>query len=53
MMATGAQYPVEHVGVFAPKSKNLESLSAGQVGFIIAGIKELAGGEGGRYGHAG
>ncbi|MBN3855478.1 MULTISPECIES: translation elongation factor 4 [unclassified Paraburkholderia] len=42
LMATGAQYPVEHVGVFAPKSRNLESLSAGQVGFIIAGIKELA-----------
>jgi GTP-binding protein LepA len=42
MMATGAQYPVEHVGVFTPKSKNLEALSAGQVGFIIAGIKELA-----------
>ena len=41
MMATGAQYPVEHIGVFTPKSKNLESLSAGQVGFIIAGIKEL------------
>jgi len=42
MMATDAQYPVEHIGVFTPKSKNLESLSAGQVGFIIAGIKELA-----------
>ena len=42
MMATAAQYPVEHIGVFTPKSKNLESLSAGQVGFIIAGIKELA-----------
>ncbi|MFP3567562.1 translation elongation factor 4 [Paraburkholderia sp. SIMBA_030] len=42
MMATGAQYPVEHIGVFTPKSKDLESLSAGQVGFIIAGIKELA-----------
>jgi len=42
LMATGAQYPVEHVGVFTPKSKNLEALSAGQVGFIIAGIKELA-----------
>ncbi|WP_153099832.1 translation elongation factor 4 [Paraburkholderia hayleyella] len=41
MMATGAEYPVEHVGVFTPKSKNLEMLSAGQVGFIIAGIKEL------------
>src|SRR5579863_2109462 len=41
MMATGAQYPVEHVGVFAPKSTNLAELSAGQVGFVIAGIKEL------------
>ncbi|HEY3598894.1 MAG TPA: translation elongation factor 4 [Paraburkholderia sp.] len=41
MMATGAEYPVEHVGVFTPKSKDLVQLSAGQVGFIIAGIKEL------------
>src|ERR1700730_3623580 len=41
-MATGSQYPVEHIGVFTPKSKNIEVLSAGQVGFIIAGIKELA-----------
>lgn len=41
LMATGAQYPVEQVGVFSPKSHALESLSAGQVGFIIAGIKEL------------
>ncbi|KAF1054286.1 MAG: Elongation factor 4 [Burkholderia gladioli] len=41
LMATGAQYPVEHVGVFSPKSRDLESMSAGQVGFIIAGIKEL------------
>ncbi|MFM0322874.1 translation elongation factor 4 [Caballeronia glebae] len=41
MMATGAQYPVEHVGVFAPKSTDLAQLSAGQVGFVIAGIKEL------------
>ncbi|MDR5732461.1 translation elongation factor 4 [Caballeronia sp. LZ025] len=41
MMATGAQYPVEHLGVFAPKSTNLSQLSAGQVGFVIAGIKEL------------
>jgi GTP-binding protein LepA len=41
LMATGAQFPVEHIGVFTPKSKNLDVLSAGQVGFIIAGIKEL------------
>src|SRR6202522_4310887 len=41
MMATGAQYTVASLGVFAPKSTTLASLSAGQVGFIIAGIKEL------------
>ncbi|AGK49499.1 GTP-binding protein LepA [Burkholderia thailandensis MSMB121] len=41
LMATDALYSVEQVGVFTPKSRNLESLSAGQVGFIIAGIKEL------------
>jgi len=41
LMATGAQFPVEHIGVFTPKSQDRDSLSAGQVGFIIAGIKEL------------
>jgi GTP-binding protein LepA len=40
-MSTGTGYIVEHVGVFTPKSKNLERLSAGEVGFVIAGIKEL------------
>jgi GTP-binding protein LepA len=40
-MATGAQHLTEHIGVFTPKSQNRETLSAGQVGFIIAGIKEL------------
>ncbi len=41
LMATGAQHLVESVGVFTPKSVAREELSAGQVGFIIAGIKEL------------
>jgi GTP-binding protein LepA len=41
LMATGAQFLTEQVGVFTPRSKQRESLSAGQVGFIIAGIKEL------------
>jgi GTP-binding protein LepA len=40
-MATGAQHLTEHVGVFTPKSQPRENLSAGQVGFVIAGIKEL------------
>ncbi len=40
-MSTGAQHLCEQVGVFTPKSQARESLSAGQVGFVIAGIKEL------------
>ncbi|MBU0689836.1 MAG: translation elongation factor 4 [Gammaproteobacteria bacterium] len=40
-MANGAQHLTEHIGVFTPKSVNRDTLSAGQVGFIIAGIKEL------------
>ena len=40
-MATGRSNLCEQVGVFAPHSTQRESLSAGQVGFIIAGIKEL------------
>ncbi len=41
LMATEAQHQVESVGVFTPKSLSREFLSAGQVGFVIAGIKEL------------
>ena len=40
-MATGAQHLTEHIGVFTPKSQPREELSAGQVGFVIAGIKDL------------
>src|SRR5690606_33687248 len=41
MMATNTVYPAEHLGVFTPKSVNRDALKAGEVGFIIAGIKEL------------
>jgi len=41
LMATGAQYLTEHIGVFTPKSQSREALVAGEVGFVIAGIKEL------------
>ena len=41
LMATGAQHLVEQVGVFSPKSVQRDALTAGQVGFVIAGIKEL------------
>ncbi|MFT4173140.1 MAG: translation elongation factor 4 [Rhodocyclaceae bacterium] len=40
-MSTGAQFLCEQVGVFSPKSISREALSAGEVGFVIAGIKEL------------
>ena len=41
LMANGSTHLVEHVGVFSPKSIDRPELSAGQVGFVIAGIKEL------------
>jgi len=41
LMASGTTHLCEQVGVFTPKSKARERLSAGDVGFIIAGIKEL------------
>ena len=41
LMATGAQHLCEQVGVFTPKSLQKTALSAGEVGFIIAGIKSL------------
>jgi GTP-binding protein LepA len=40
-MSTGAPYLCEQVGVFTPKSRSKPELSAGEVGFVIAGIKEL------------
>jgi len=41
LMATGATHLCEQLGVFTPKSEPREQLAAGQVGFVIAGIKEL------------
>ena len=41
LMSTGATYLCEQVGVFTPKSVSRDRLSAGEVGFVVAGIKEL------------
>ncbi len=41
LMASKTTHLCEQVGVFTPKSRNRESLGAGEVGFIISGIKEL------------
>ena len=41
MMASGAAYNADNLGVFTPANQPRESLEAGEVGYIIAGIKEL------------
>ncbi|MDE3021144.1 MAG: translation elongation factor 4 [Pseudomonadota bacterium] len=41
LMATSASYICEQVGIFTPKAVTRSQLSAGEVGFVIAGIKEL------------
>jgi GTP-binding protein LepA len=41
MMATNTTYGIESMGVFAPKSMPRDTLKAGEVGFVICGIKEL------------
>jgi len=41
MMASGAMYNADNLGVFTPANEPRQSLEAGEVGYIIAGIKEL------------
>ena len=41
MMATGAAYEANSLGVFTPAQQPREALEAGEVGYVIAGIKEL------------
>ena len=41
MMANNKEYVVDEVGIFVPDRKKAESLSAGQVGYIIAGVKDV------------
>ncbi len=41
MMASGAMYNADSLGVFTPANQPRQSLEAGEVGYIIAGIKEL------------
>jgi len=42
MMSTGAAHEVDQVGVFTPKHEKLPALGPGEVGFMTAGIKEVA-----------
>ena len=41
IMSNNRHYVVDDVGVFTPKRESREGLNSGQVGFIIAGIKEI------------
>lgn len=43
IMAAGRDHQVDHVGIFTPKRRDTDELRAGEVGFMIAGIKEIDG----------
>jgi len=42
MMSTKQEYIIEKVGVFTPKATDINELNAGEIGFIITGIKVLS-----------
>jgi GTP-binding protein LepA len=42
LMSTNRTYEALKIGVFAPMMREVEQLSAGEVGFVIAGIKDVA-----------
>ena len=41
--STGIQYGVEDIGIFTPKRKQTGILRAGEVGYVVAGIKDIHG----------
>lgn len=43
VMSTGRVYEIDQVGIFTPKRTKLETLQAGEVGYVVAGIKEIKG----------
>ena len=43
VMSTGRSYPADRVGRFTPKMTDTTSLETGEVGFLVAGIKEIDG----------
>lgn len=43
MMATGRDYDVEQVGIFTPKRQPVEELKTGEVGYVVAGVKDVKG----------
>ncbi|HYW93203.1 MAG TPA: translation elongation factor 4 [Gammaproteobacteria bacterium] len=43
VMSSGRDYQVAKVGVFTPKARDLEVLGTGEVGFVMAGVKDIDG----------
>lgn len=43
VMSTGRTYPVDQIGIFTPKRQSTGVLHAGEVGYVVAGIKEING----------
>ncbi len=43
VMAAGRNHQVDKVGIFTPKREDTDMLQAGEVGYVIAGIKEIDG----------
>ena len=43
LMQTGYEYTANSLGIYTPKMKYRDSLSAGEVGFLVAGIKDIFG----------
>ena len=43
VMSTKNEFTVNDVGVYTPKTKSKKSLEAGEVGFLIAGVKDIYG----------
>jgi len=43
VMSTGRNFQVEAVGIFTPKRSDQPVLNAGEVGYVIAGIKDIDG----------
>ncbi len=41
MMATGNEHMVDEVGVYTPKRKSVDELAPGDVGYVIAGVKDV------------
>ena len=42
LWSNGQDYPVEELGIRTPKHQRVDSLCAGEVGYLIAGIKRIA-----------